>query len=306
MEQPGRGRPGSELIPTPIWIMIVRIFQITLSLIVLGLCGAFMKFLYSEALGFAVICCIFTWVISGYNLIAEKIPACHKAYNTYATLALDLFMVIFWLAAMGALAAYRAVFNTNVNASCADNATCQFNKRGRGGTVPSNGIIMASRDSLQWLSAAAGMSALIMILYVVSFAYVCHFWRITRVRSSSSEEQEKFTAEMNTGLPPQQTSAQQSQPLLNQPSNYVGVQGYVPTQEGPVQYYQPQDVCVQKQPEFQQHGTAPYDPYGQQVVDNQFTSVPPLSGQEVIYVQQPIYSPHGTPAPGQIYQPPPH
>lgn len=219
-------------------------------------------------------------------------------------------MIIFWLAAMGAVAAYRVTFRVVVSATCTGNGSavnsgsCTFDRRAAAGTAGTSGNYFAARGALDQISASAGISALIMILFVVSFAYVCHVWRTTRVRNAK-RDQEKFDAEMNSGVPPQQISAQQAQPLLNQSSLYAGAQDYVPSQESLAQYHQPQDVYTQ-QPAFSQHGTMLYDPYGQQTVGNQYASVPALGGQNVVNTQEHVYSSYSTPAPGPIYQPPPH
>ncbi|KAH7038051.1 uncharacterized protein B0I36DRAFT_359663 [Microdochium trichocladiopsis] len=303
MEQIGKRRPGSDVIPTPIWVMVVRIFQVVLSFVVLGCCGAFVHWLYSDQLGFAIICSLFTWIISIYNIIAEKVPACRRAYNVYATLALDVLMIIFWLASLGALAAYRATFNTPVNASCSSNGSlvdsgeCVISKRARGGTS------VATKGALNLVSGAAGVSALIMLLYIVSFAYVCHFWRISRARGASGDS-EKFNGEMASGIPPQQVSAQQSQSLLNQPSGYqADAHGYAQSHQAPGQYHSPQDLYTQ-QTQYSQHGTTPYDPYSNQKIDTHYSGASAgYGGHDVSNQHQPVA--YSTPTPGQMYQPPP-
>lgn len=101
--------------------------------------------------------CLFTWIIVVYALVTEKVPTCHVAYNTFALLALDALMIIFWLSCMGAIAAARATFNVDVNATCysdgssVNSGQCVVSKRGVG---------VATKAALAAMSAAAGVSAI--------------------------------------------------------------------------------------------------------------------------------------------------
>ncbi|KAI0181209.1 hypothetical protein GGR52DRAFT_23408 [Hypoxylon sp. FL1284] len=168
---------GGVVIPTPGWFIALRVFQIVLALVIVALTGWWIHGLYYDVLGFVIVCGIFTWVIALYTLLSEKVASCRHSYNTWATLALDLLMVIFWLGAMAATADLRTQFSVPVNASCAsdgsaiDSGECILVKRDR--------IGVASKGALSILSGIAGLSALVMLLFVVTFAYVCHFFRIS-------------------------------------------------------------------------------------------------------------------------------
>lgn len=79
----------------------------------------------------------------------------NQAYNYWAVLALEIFMIIMWLASMGALAAWRAAFVTVDNSDCFD---C-FKKRS---PLSERDIIIASQGYLGLISGSAGISAIIM------------------------------------------------------------------------------------------------------------------------------------------------
>lgn len=74
--------------------------------------------------------------------MAER--AARGAYNRWAVLALDILMVVFWLSAMGDLAATRAAFNIDV--------TYYYRKRDL--------ILWATESYLDLLAASAGLAAI--------------------------------------------------------------------------------------------------------------------------------------------------
>jgi hypothetical protein len=118
----------SHIVPMPKGFIAVRILQILFAVIVTGLTA----FLVSRSFGFVhgvslvgrsgkhqannhvqatafgIFCGILTLIIVAYDIISERVAK--KAYNMWAVLALDIVMIIFWLSAMGSLAAYRASF----------------------------------------------------------------------------------------------------------------------------------------------------------------------------------------------------
>ncbi|KAI1397345.1 hypothetical protein F4819DRAFT_499541 [Hypoxylon fuscum] len=306
MQTGNPNKKGEVIIPTPTWFIALRVLQIVLALVVVAMTGWWIHGLYYDELGFVIVCGLFTWVIAVYAILSEKVASCRRAYNTWAILALDLLMIIFWLAAMAATANRRSKFTVSVTASCvSDGSTvnsghCTIWKRAG----------VATTGALSILSGIAGISALIMLLFVPTFAYVCHFFRLSLAGASTNDPEKASAAataagvnhggvatELQSGMPPQ------NQPLLNQQPNQQWTQ-----QTG----YPQQPVG---QPQYQQ-GQA-YDPYTQQNNTYAGAGYPP---QQVDQSQQPYnphaapaqgtpapsyaYSPQGTPAPGQPYQPP--
>ncbi|KAI0165886.1 hypothetical protein GGR57DRAFT_140283 [Xylariaceae sp. FL1272] len=262
-------KKGKTLIPTPKWFIGIRVAQIVISLIAVALAGFFIHGYYADCLGFAIVSGLFTWIIAVYAILSEHNAACRSAYNTWATLSLDFVMIIFWLASLGANAAFRAAFTTSVTASCTDDGSainaghCTVYKR----------YAVANQAGLGALSGVAGVSAIMLLLFITTFAYVAHFFRLEWQRHSSDNDAEKATgiaaSTPAATLSPEQS--QQSQPFLNQQPT-----GYAP------------------------HGqqAPPYDAYMQ---NTGYAGAQGIYGQNV--PQQP-HSHQGTPAPGQPYYPP--
>ncbi|KAI1781305.1 hypothetical protein F4818DRAFT_34703 [Hypoxylon cercidicola] len=287
-------KKGETIIPTPTWFIALRVFQIVLALAVVAMTGWWIHGLYYDELGFVIVCGLFTWVIAIYALLAEKVASCRRAYNTWAILALDLLMIIFWLAAMAATANRRSKFTVPVTASCSSDGSainsgyCTVWKRAG----------VATQGALGILSGIAGVSALVMLLFVATFAYVCHFFRLS-LAGRSTNDPEKASApvaggatELQGGMAPPNVAAQQSQPFLNQ-------QQQQQQQQQPGQQWAQQQTGYPQQyvgqPQFQQG--PPYDPYAPQNTGYD-------AGAAGGYPPQQQYSPQGTPAPVQPYQPP--
>ncbi|KAI1085541.1 hypothetical protein F5B20DRAFT_6665 [Whalleya microplaca] len=290
-------KSGKVVIPTPTWFIALRVFQFVFALAIVGMTGWWIHGLYYDELGFVIVCGLFTWIIAVYALLSERVTSCRPAYNTWAILALDLLMIIFWLAAMAATANRRSKFTVPVNASCvSDGSTINSGVC----TVFEKRAGVATNGALGILSGIAGLSALEMLLFVPTFAFVCHYFRLSLAGPSSSDPEKNAAAaavpgatEMQAGLPPQHVAAAQSQPLLNQQP--LPQQQW--TQQSP---YPPQQQAVS--PQFQQGPV--YDPYAPQ--NTGYTGAPGgYPPQQVSPPPQELYSQHGTPVPGQVYQVPP-
>ncbi|KAI0006482.1 hypothetical protein F4779DRAFT_629828 [Xylariaceae sp. FL0662B] len=289
MEAPRKS--GKAVIPTPAWFIALRVFQFIVALVIVALTGWWIHGLYYDELGFVIVCGLFTWIIAIYAVLSEKVSSCRPAYNTWAILALDALMIIFWLAAMGATANRRSTFTVPVNADCVsdgstiDSGVC---------TVYSKRADVATKGALGVLSGIAGLCALDMLLFVPTFAYVCHYFRLSFAEPSSDPEKPGVAlgTEMQAGLPLKHAAAQQSQSFSHEqqtPTQQQWAQQSAhssPQQRVPSPQFQPGPVYNSYAP--QNVGYA--GPAG--VYPSQQAS-PPL---------QELYSQHGTPAPGPLYQ----
>lgn len=248
-------------------------------------------------------------MIAIYALLSEKVLSCRRAYNTWATLALDLLMIIFWLAAMAGTANRRSKFTVDVTASCTSDGSAI--NSGQCTILGKRVVGVASDSALGILSGIAALSAFEMLLFVPTFAYVCHYFRLANFGSSGPVDPEKSGAasagggvaggpgatELQAGMP-------HSQPLLNQ---QPGQQQWA---QQPTGYPQQQQVAPAYDPytqqQQQQQNTAytgaypsqqqPYSPQGTPAPGHQPYAAPQDAGY--------AYSPQATPAPGQPYQPP--
>ncbi|KAK7751803.1 hypothetical protein SLS62_006289 [Diatrype stigma] len=309
-------RNGQTIIPTPTWVLVVRACQILFSIISLGLSGWWIHGLYANPLGFAIVCSIFTWIVCAYQLVAEKLPAARNLYNAWAVLALDGLMIVFWLAAMGALAAYRGRFTVPVSVagcysdgSAVNSNTCSVLYKRAG---------VAGHTALNGLSGNAAVCAIVMLLFVASFAYVAHAFRLALAAGRPAVDPEKpapaagaAAAAAAAGPAGPGVDPTQSNPLLSQQQ-----QQQYPGQPQPQMYAQQQQQqqpagYAQQELPAQYVQNQPYDPYVQQ--NTAYAGSGPIympdqtqyqhqQHQQHQQPQQPVYSPQGTPAPGQPYQ----
>ena len=232
---------------------------------------------------------------------------------------------------MGALAAYRGRFTIDVqvtdcynDGSLVNSGHCTIVKRDGG--VAGKGILNA-------LSGAAGVSAVIMLLFVASFAYVCHHFRLAHAVNKANDPEKPnpttagATPGVAPGIDPTQVNPllgaqQQQQPYSGQPQqlqpNAGYPQQYPQAQEMPGAQQQPYDPYIQQQQNTAYIGAGgPYmspDQNQQQYQQQPYQQQQYQQPQQPMYSpagtpapgQQQVYSPHGTPAPGQTYEAPTH
>jgi len=292
---PVAGVPKQQYVQqTPTWVVVIRGFQILLSIIILGIAGYLMHGKVLDENAFALVCCIFTWIVVGYTLATEKASSARGAYNIWAVMALDLFMAILWLASLGANAALRAAFNAKVRVggcystgSAFDSHYCDVYRRlARRG----NEGALASDTGLVLIATIAGLSALQWIFFIVTLVFHGHTFRLWHA-ANKTPSANNANLEMNA----------QSAPMMGaQPQPYVQQTG-VPVQQQQPQQFQNAAPAYTPQPYPQQTelpspaGTpVPQQQYGYQNQPQQPYGQP----------QQQLYSPQGTPAPGQPYYPP--
>ncbi|KAK4238130.1 hypothetical protein C8A03DRAFT_15368 [Achaetomium macrosporum] len=279
---------------TPVWVMVVRGFQILLSFVILCLAGYLIHGFAMAANVFAVVCWLFTWIVVGYELISEKVRDAQPTYNVWAILSLDFLMAVFWLASLGANAALRAQFNTTVNIeSCrsdgsavsSNHCTVSSNKTRRGGVV-------ADQTGLACMSAIAGLSALNWLLFVATLVFHGHTFRLWR-QENKKPSVDNATVEMKL----------EGAPMLGtQAAAEPGAPQYSPQQQYQSRVY-PSAAEADAYPQQTAGGYPQQQPVSDQQTGDSYASYPEPNQAQYPYQQQP-YSPHGTPAPGQPYYPP--
>ncbi|KAK0707985.1 hypothetical protein B0H67DRAFT_325443 [Lasiosphaeris hirsuta] len=274
-----------------------------------------------------------TWVVVAYALVTEKVPGARGAYNIWAVLSLDLLMAIFWLASMGANAANRAAFRYDVDVEYCYND---------GSTISSNHCVVSKRDlekraavagsvGLACMSAVAGLSALVMFLFIATLVFHGHTFRLHHAAKKSltpdnaivemKAQQTPMLAGQQAPVPthayteyPQQTQPQ-AYPPQTQPQEYANPgypqqpQAYpVQTQSQgysqpayPQQIPSPAPVSTPSPVHYELpqsgHNQPPSGPYQLSAEGTYRGAYPPQ--------QQPyVPSPQGTPVQGQPYYPP--
>lgn len=160
----------TAILDTPKWLLIVRAFQIVISIIVLGISSYGVYWVVFNSYAFTIFLSVVTIIIVLYGVLTSKIPKWSVAYNYWAVLALDIFGVIFWLSAMGALAALRASFIYEVfvngcgHSGGIGGGYCYKKREITKRAVAGDGYLAA-------MSAAAGMSAINFVLFVVTLVF---------------------------------------------------------------------------------------------------------------------------------------
>lgn len=111
------GSKTHPLIPTPKGFLAVRILQLLLGIVILGLTA----FLINRTIGFtfnaeglAIFTSLATLIIGIYAILAEERVMGESRNHLFALLALEIFAVIFWLATMANLAYLRSIFTLDV------------------------------------------------------------------------------------------------------------------------------------------------------------------------------------------------
>ncbi|WYZ44631.1 hypothetical protein EsH8_VII_001067 [Colletotrichum jinshuiense] len=300
--KPASTGPEPPIITTPKWMIAIRGVQFFLAIVILGLSGAIIHWVYMDELGLSLAISLFSWIIILYSLLSEKLAGLRKLYHIYAVLALDLFLVILWLATMGATAARRATFTVPVNASCSSDGStvnsghCTISKR----------YIVMGYGALAEFAAIAGLSALQFVFFLVTFVWtLVQFlhWRKATAPSAAAaasqgeiqlESKQPFLAQQ-TAYPPQQqpyyppqTQAvpqQYQQPQQQQqqpPQQYQEMSAPQQQQQHTGQSYAPQ----QQQPEYQQYPAQPYTPSPVNGSVSPANSPPPPQGQGYPYPPQ--------------------
>lgn len=189
MQQP-ESENGHVLV-TPLWVFVTRIFQIIISIIILGMAAdlAHDAYLDEEGLALAVVSqysplfphyfngkfqkehvmltinstkSLITWIVTLYAILTERLPTLYQLYHVVAIIVLDGVMMILWLATFAAVAAKRAqfVFNVSVqgcfnDGSVFNSETC-FKKR----DITKRDVILFKRGG-DMLAAIAGLGALV-------------------------------------------------------------------------------------------------------------------------------------------------
>ncbi|KAK4044485.1 integral membrane protein [Parachaetomium inaequale] len=171
MNNPQYRAPGREHIPLlPKGFFAIRIVQLVLALIIMGLAGYGVSVLPFSGNCYILAVAVMTLATSIYQLVAELGPP--AAYNYWATLGLDIFYVVMWLCSFAVLAASVAPWFGYSSYSYSYSYS----------RYSSSSL---SDYTLIWLAtqaAAASLGALEFILYLTSL--IIHSVRLHRHRAA--------------------------------------------------------------------------------------------------------------------------
>ncbi|KAI9737652.1 MAG: hypothetical protein M1818_005656 [Claussenomyces sp. TS43310] len=152
---------SGHVVTGPPKFFIIRIVQLIVSIVVLGLAAYTVYFFPSGLLNggpaLSIFTCIATKITVIYDLVAQyRAPS---IYNYWAILGLDIFCACFWLISLGLTAARAADFYSFFNSGfCVDLTD---------GYCYGQGEFSAGLDSM---AAVAGLGGLMFLLFVTSVA----------------------------------------------------------------------------------------------------------------------------------------
>ncbi|KAL6863865.1 G-protein coupled receptor protein [Trichoderma novae-zelandiae] len=281
MQQPEK--ESGHVLVTPIWVFVVRIFQILISLVILALAARLMHDAYLDEEGLALAVAIITWIVTLYAILSERIWTLHHIYHVVAVIVLDGVMMILWLATFAAVAARRAQFIFNVSVSqCFDDGSL-FNSK----TCLKKRDVILFKSGGDMLAAIAGLGALVWLLFIASFAWTLHSFLKGRKDGRFLFDNEAAPTQQAFAMEPKQEQAQQQQQQqqtlippqnIGQPNNTTQ---YPPQGQYPQGQYPPQT-------------TSPYPPAQSPYQPSTAYSPPPQDPQA--YGQYPPQQYHEAPS----------
>ncbi|KAK7393914.1 hypothetical protein QQX98_013300 [Neonectria punicea] len=303
---------GDHVLQTPVWVMVIRGFQILISIIILGLCASLMHDAYIAEEGFSLAIALFTWVGVGYIIATEKVPSFRGAYHIVAVLVIDGLLIVLWLAAFASMAALRARYVVDVtvgdcvdDGSLLDSKTCSVAR-----SLEKRNNVILFKSGLAMTAAIAGLGALMWLLFIAAFVWTLltflrgrkegRFALNTAAPASPSNnyQMENKVAE-STPMSPQTYPSQtqpQPPPVAFQENQYQQQQqqGYAPQGQP---YQQPQSPYQQQQgypPPQEQQNFGQYPPQQQQQQPYQQPIQSQMTGQS-----QPVSTAYGSELDGQ-------
>ncbi|KAI9750600.1 MAG: hypothetical protein M4579_006396 [Chaenotheca gracillima] len=257
---------AAHVITPPKWILGIRIAQSVIALIILALVAySTSVFGYTNmvsAYGLNLFTALATLIITSYLVFTPMFfPA---LYNLWAQLALEIFLVIFWIISFGILASYSATFFFYDTSSyyCFD---CYKGKRDLGKR--------SEPGSTAWQTgaAAAGMGGIEFILFVITlvvFSIEVHRYR-TGIYAGNTEA---GINEPKTQTPTPAPQAFPEQPVPQAQQQYAQPQAQYPVQNYP---QQPQQQTQEYQPQYQQTQPQQQPQQTQQPIPQQSYSAAP-------------------------------
>ncbi|KAI0383647.1 hypothetical protein F5Y04DRAFT_29449 [Hypomontagnella monticulosa] len=253
---------GKEHIPLyPKGFVAIRILQLIIAIICLGLSGFGVAYFVFAGDGLTLFTSIATLITSIYCLVAHFGPP--KAYNYWAILGLDIFLVIFWLISFAILAAqiaavfayydsYSSYYSSYYDFSAYDTAVTTYGA---------------------CLAAAAGLGGVEFLLYIISLSIhgvMLHRHRKAGLRAMPIDSAsgapvavgapaggEKFQMQPQSA----QVYPQQHDPMAGPPPPQQGF--YPPQSPSPLSSQPTGNTFVQSQPIMNPGQQAVYEAPGQ-------------------------------------------
>ncbi|KAF1985792.1 hypothetical protein K402DRAFT_100723 [Aulographum hederae CBS 113979] len=258
----------------------LRIIQLVLSVLVLAL-AATEVYWFSvligatpDGLGVSLFTCVVTFIVIGYYLITTT--CAQNAYNYWAVMSLDIFLVIFWLITFALDAVWTAWVSVNF-------------------TSLDNNPVFAVFATLTCLAV---INFLLFIVSLVWFSITMHRHRKSGAPNTPKQAHKNPTA---TSLEKLETGKAEATPLQLTTTEYpqqTAAPPYPQQQQQQPQYQQPMPQQQQQQQQYPQPTASPVYPPQQQFQQPQQYPTPsqsPVQYQQQQPVQQQQYQQQAPP-----------
>ncbi|KAK7430208.1 hypothetical protein QQZ08_003183 [Neonectria magnoliae] len=190
---------GKEHTPNhPSGFMILRVFQFVFSIVILGLISYTVYVLTFSANCLMLFTSVASVIITLWMVLAHSCAP--KLYNYWAVLALDIFLLVFWIISFALLTA-QTVFFWSVTSGYCDYYTCYY------GSLSGSALVYGAI-----LATACGLGALEFMFFFISL--VMHSIALCRHRRT-----ELHSNPVNAGVlsqPDQDQMPPQTQPQMQQ------------------------------------------------------------------------------------------
>jgi len=158
----------SHVLPLPKAVFGLRIAQLVLAVVILGLAAYGVTFFAFDGDSLMLFTTLATMIITIYYIVA--VVALPAAYNYWAVLSLDIFAIIFWLISFALLASEISGYGWGVSYSYSGSSYCDaygycYKKRDNSVAKRATTNVYTYRDAL---AAAAGLGGLEFILFIVT------------------------------------------------------------------------------------------------------------------------------------------
>ncbi|KAI5459199.1 hypothetical protein BGZ63DRAFT_512809 [Mariannaea sp. PMI_226] len=175
MDQSQEKGPHDNVLESPTWVFVVRIFQGLVAKIIFALCCVLIHDAYIDEEGLNLAVALITIIAFYYIVLSEKVASLRSFYNIIAVIVIDSLLVILWLASFAAMAAKRARYVVPVSVhgcyddgDLIDSKTC-YRRRAIDQMMKRDVILFKS--GLAMTAAVAGLGALLWVLFIATLVF---------------------------------------------------------------------------------------------------------------------------------------
>ncbi|OCL09135.1 hypothetical protein AOQ84DRAFT_439173 [Glonium stellatum] len=121
----------SHVVAVPRWTLGLHIIQLLFAVIILGLSAYGISFISYNVLIYSLVVCLCTFGVVIYMLVASTIAP--KVYNMWAFLALNIWMIVFWIVQFSLVASLASLWHISCSYDVYYGERCTYGKRDLGG-----------------------------------------------------------------------------------------------------------------------------------------------------------------------------